>query len=125
MAIETFGLDHNFIVKCLNRFAVMLEINLPENICIFVDDTIRVNGACYQNDHDDYMIVLKIQDEEGDMVQTLAHEMVHVKQFLKDDLASLFRTDIPYMERWWEIEAYKKEIDLMKDLIAKVESGSF
>jgi len=122
MTIETFGLEHNFIVKCLKRFAEMLDIELP-NMCVLVDETIKVNGACYQNAPDDYMIVLRVQEEEGNMIQTLAHEMVHVKQFLKDDLASHFCFDIPYMERWWEIEAFEKEIVLMKDLIEKVISG--
>ena len=120
--IETTGLKHNFIIKCLNRFAEILDIELP-NLSIFVDETIKVNGACYQNAPDDYMIVLRSQEEEGNMVQTLAHEMVHVKQYLKDNLASHFTHDIPYMERWWEIEAFEMERVLMLDLIEMVTIG--
>jgi hypothetical protein len=119
--IETVGLDHLFIEKCIHSFAELLSIEVP-NLLVYVDDTMKPTGECYQNSDDDYMIVLKAQ-EEGRMVHALAHEMVHVKQFLKDNLALHFCLDIPYMERWWEIEAYSKEKDLMKDLIEKVNSG--
>jgi hypothetical protein len=120
--IETHGIaNRDFIVKCLNLFAELLEIKLP-NLSIYIDDTMEQTGQCYQNSDDDYMIFLKAR-EEGNMIQTLAHEMVHVKQFLKDDLASHFCFDVPYSERWWEIEAYSKEKDLMKDLIQKVKAG--
>jgi len=121
--IEIFGLKEDVILKCLNRFAEILNIQLP-NLTIFTDETIKPFGAVYQNTPDDYMIVLKVQDNEGRMIQTLAHEMVHVKQYLKDNLADHFTYDIPYMERWWEVEAYEKETELMQDLLANIEKGN-
>jgi hypothetical protein len=57
------------------------------------------------------------------MIVTLAHEMVHVKQYLKDNLAEHFTYDIPYMERWWEKEAYAMEVEITKSIIEMVESG--
>jgi len=122
--IEILGLKEDLILQCLSKFSNMLGIELP-NLSIFVDETdqIKVNGACYQNSPDDYMIVLKVQENEGRMIQTLAHEMVHVKQYLKNDLASHFTHDIPYMERWWEIEAFEKEEELMLALLQDVKDG--
>lgn len=122
--IEILGLKEDLILQCLNKFACMLGIELP-NLSILVDatDQMKANGVCYQNSPDEYMIVLKEQENEGRMVQTLAHEMVHVKQYLKDDLASHFTHDIPYMERWWEVEAYEMEREMMLSLIQDVKEG--
>jgi Zn-dependent peptidase ImmA (M78 family) len=100
-----------------------LGIHVPD-ITIFSDQTIQPNGACYRADENEFMIVLKERDE-GQMMLTLAHEMVHVKQYLLDDLSDQFDEKIPYMERWWEQEAFSKEVDLMKLLIAAVENGEF
>lgn len=109
------GLDSDFIGKVVNLFCGALGIEVP-NLHIFVDETIAVAGACYQNAHDDYLIALRDQDA-GQMIVTLAHELVHVKQYVLDDLANEFTTSIPYRERWWEVEAYKKEVELAELLI--------
>jgi len=49
------------------------------------------------------------------MMLTLAHELVHAKQFLKGELSPQMKnwktvpTDLPYSRQPWEREAYKKE----------------
>jgi hypothetical protein len=116
------GLDKNIITKCVNFFCSKLGIEVPRSLHIFVDDTINVQGAVYQNAVDDYMIVLKSQ-EDGHMLVTLAHELTHVKQYVKDDLAKQFTREIPYQERWWEIEAYQMEVQLVSSLLEKLNEG--
>ena len=113
------GLDQDFGLKVVNFFCDALGIHVP-NLHIFVDDTINVAGACYQNSHDDYLIALRQQDY-GQMIVTLAHELVHVKQYVLDGLDQKWDTTIPYRERWWEVEAYEKEVELTKLLIDAVE----
>lgn len=113
------GMDSDFIGKVVTLFCDALGIEVP-NLHIFVDETIAVAGACYQNAHDDYLIALRDQDD-GQMIVTLAHELVHVKQYVLDDLANEFTTSIPYRERWWEVEAYKKEVELAELLIAAMD----
>jgi hypothetical protein len=122
--IEVFCQEEQLIRKCIDRFANMLTIELP-NITVLSDETsqMKVNGECYQNSPTDYMIILKVQENIGRMIQTLAHEMVHVKQYLKDDLTSHFTTDIPYNERWWEVEAYQKEREMVLELLEDVKQG--
>ncbi len=115
------GMNQNFIEKCVIHMCEILGIDVPD-LHIFVDETIKPNGACYQNSPDEFMIVLKDQ-ADGQMIVTLAHEMVHVKQYLKDNLAEHFTYDIPYMERWWEKEAYAMEVEITKSIIEMVESG--
>jgi hypothetical protein len=113
--------DKDFFGSVVKFFCKALDINVPENLHIFTDETINSFGACYQNDDDDYMIVLRERDNVADMIVTLAHELTHVKQYIHDNLKNVFTTSIPYMERWWEIEAYAKEYELIELLIAAVE----
>jgi hypothetical protein len=115
-------LNQDFIGSVVAFFCGALGISIPKNLHIFTDETIEIGGACYRNDHDDYMIVLKEQDT-GQMIVTLAHELAHVKQYVLDDLETAFTTSIPYHVRWWEIEAYEKEVELTKMLIEAVEKG--
>jgi len=121
VAVIVEGLNVGFVQKAVNLFCDALKIDVP-NIHIFSDETIRPNGACYRADDNDFMIALKERDL-GQMMVTLAHEMVHVKQYICDGLSEQFDNSIPYMERWWEKEAFAKEVDLMKLLIAAVENG--
>ena len=116
------GMNEEFANKVVRFFCDALEVDVP-NLHIFVDDTIRIAGACYQNDHDDYLIALKQQDL-GQMIVTLAHELVHVKQYMIDGLYKTFDATIPYRERWWEVEAYEKEVELTKLLIEAVTQGN-
>lgn len=113
------GMNEEFIGKVVRFFCDALGIEVP-NLHIFVDDTINVAGACYRNADDDYLIALREQ-EVGQMIVTLAHELVHVKQYVADNLASAWDATIPYRERWWEVEAYAKEVELTKMLIEAVE----
>ena len=115
------NLNSSFVKNVVHFFCNILKISVP-NIQIFTDQTIRPDGACYRNSDDDFMIVLKERDH-GQMMITLAHELVHVKQYLKDGLSKQWDASIPYMERWWEQEAYEKEVELTKLLIEAVENG--
>ena len=115
------GMNQEFIGKVVRFFCDALGIGVPI-LHIFVDDTISVAGACYQNDHDDYLIALRQQDT-GQMIVTLAHELVHVKQYVLDGLADKWDTSVPYRERWWEVEAYEKEVELTKLLVEAVTAG--
>jgi len=114
-------LNEKFVSDVIRFFCDALGIKVP-NLHIFTDQTIHPNGACYRNSDDDFMIVLKERDQ-GHMMVTLAHEMVHVKQYLLDGLSDEWDASIPYMERWWEQEAYAKEVELTKLLIEAVENG--
>ena len=121
MNIIVEGLNESFVSRVVKLFCNTLGISTP-NIHIFTDQTIKPNGVCYRNDETDFMIVLKERDI-GQMMVTLAHELVHVKQYLVDDLSNKFDDSIPYMERWWEQEAFEKEVELTKLLIEAVTNG--
>lgn len=126
LTLEGFT-DNRFVEKCVEHFCDLLEIAIPK-ILVFVDDTSAVEtgdiaGACYENEPGDYMIVLKTQTPSK-MISTLAHELVHVKQFVVDELSKKFDSSIPYLDRWWEKEAIEKEKTMMDSLVEQIVSGN-
>lgn len=72
-------------------------------------------------------IVLARRKRFGLMLRTLAHEMIHAKQFTKRELAVVNNKDVwkgklwtarkkadPYYDSPWEREAYAKELSLAR-----------
>lgn len=113
-------LKPGFVEKVIRLFCDALGISVP-TLLIYTDETITQNGICFQIYPDEFMILLKGGRSDSDMLITLAHEMVHVKQFLVDDLKKHFSADVPYHGRWWEQEAYEKEVELTQLLIEAIE----
>jgi len=86
-------------------------------------------GLCGQIDDYEYEIELKDTDVVQ-MLITLAHEMVHVKQYARGELKQLVRQplyrwkkeylplDTPYLEQPWEKEAYALEETLYDEFSA-------
>lgn len=69
------------------------------------------------------------------LISALAHEMVHVKQYVKNELIDLTSTDfevsiyknkkyniqkVPYFEQPWEIEAYGRTYGLLREYLENV-----
>ena len=98
--------------------------------------TVRVKkdlGAMGYCDYDEYgrsprdfRIAIHAMCERPDVVETVAHEMVHVWQFATDRLVDLAngdskydghkycRSDMTYGEYPWEVEAYALEEELVR-----------
>lgn len=88
-------------------------------------------GIVYERDGTTkpYIVILKSEMNFMQKLKVLAHEMVHVKQYATGQLWSYYRaevkrvvwkgeelgawTQIPYMARPWEIEAFSMEKGLM------------
>lgn len=68
-----------------------------------------VYGDCMWEDDRDFTIRLDNSINIDDLVTTILHEMVHVKQYVKGDN---FDYDLPYNERPHEIEAHTLERSL-------------
>lgn len=69
-------------------------------------------GYCCELDDNEFEIDIKRTLRMRDMLTTLAHEMVHVKQYVKGELTQTNEQDIPYWDRPSEIEAHGREIGL-------------
>jgi hypothetical protein len=81
-------------------------------------------GYCMLTDSDrDYEIELANHLDIRDLMVTLAHEMVHVKQYVRKEMdcesATRWKTnsvaeDTPYYDLPWEKEAYRMQVKLAK-----------
>jgi hypothetical protein len=76
-------------------------------------------GLCHLEDTNYVAIQINTNQSAGEIAQTLAHELVHAKQFIRKELngeMTRWKKDhipedvmIPYRNQPWEIEAYATE----------------
>jgi hypothetical protein len=108
------------------RLVKLLKINIKcaplkkvKGFCMSVDDGYNVKPR-------EFLIELDTKQSKASQLKTLAHEMVHVKQYAKGELADLSRQNkVRFNEKkysansfyWlqpWEIEAYGYEYGLYR-----------
>ena len=123
MIIEVYELDvsltTNFVKFCCDELGVY-----PELITIEGWETPLKDGAlglCYEVDcKEDYVIMVSTKDRNTtEIYNTIAHEMIHVKQFMTQNLSENVCTENKpvYTERWYEIEAEKNSFELVKKYV--------
>jgi hypothetical protein len=135
----------DFIKGFASYFAKQLKLeNSRYKLLICSDPTLRknhqVNGLCSKLSDDMIAVMLYSRLDTTQLMTTLAHEMVHVKQFAKGQ----YRTGLnrkgdttyywmgkkvnkPYLDRPWEIEAYSRESLLVQvachQIFSKIEKS--
>lgn len=109
---------------------IQLDINIDNNLdvmgeCICEDDTRNPRW---------FTINLRNKRDDDDMIKTLAHELVHVKQYAKNQLAKCLtvskngkcavatkwngeiwkakKREDDYFDSPWEVEAYGREVGM-------------
>lgn len=101
--------EENMIVDYVDTACQELEIkNADIDVVVynkFPKDYYDWLGCCFGNVEDG--ITIELTRDQDDMFQTLAHEMIHVKQFLNGEYPS-------------EREAKSKEFDLHKVVTEKI-----
>lgn len=93
----------------------------------------RNNGVASKTDDKEITIAVDSQLQLPQMLMTLAHEMVHAKQYMRGQYkAELSRNgkhkrfwlgkqySVSYMKRPWEREAFRREGELVEALINSV-----
>lgn len=94
-----------------------------------------IHGECYDLDasqHDDYYTIRLDYSDVDTITRTLAHEMIHIKQFSRGELRMLYSSgyfarwkgenyadDTDYEECPWEMEANTLEPALSSAFISK------
>ena len=101
---------------------------LPKHRKLAVDVEITkhldVDADCLEGDDDrEYEIRVKRGLGYEDLVTAIFHEFVHVKQDVLKQFPMFAPSDIPYMERPWEIEAYAEQEKMLKKFKKDVEKG--
>ena len=85
-------------------------------------------GYCHMEDEETIAIEVCNQGDLNQIASTIAHELVHAKQFIRGELNAGMtrwkRQEIPvgprggiqiqYHDQPWEREAFEKEVDLVK-----------
>lgn len=91
-----------------------LIINEPKqnvNIFVHIKEKLEASGFCEQIDR--YNIKIELEKSNLDsMALTLAHELVHAKQYLFNEID--IDCSANYHENPWEIEAYELESELVE-----------
>ena len=123
--IDVVGLSRPTTISKFVEFACKeLDIN-PKIITLesmhqnvyFSEKTI---GFCIDLEPGHFLImVYEANRNITQICNTIAHEMIHVKQYLKENLGYLIDTcsNIPYHERWWEIEAFNNSGTLVEKFV--------
>lgn len=122
MIVEnTIGFDYH-INKFVSFICEKIDIN-PKSITISEYEGEDGNlGMCLDETQEDFIILVKSQGRPPiEVFTTIAHEMIHVKQYIKENLGWFLdnRGDIPYLERWWEKEAFSKSVKLVEEFVLK------
>ena len=119
---------------------ILMDPRMVRNLVIDIERTAKndVQGECVDEDGIRnprwFTINLRAGKDDEDPIQTLAHEMVHLKQHAKNELQSGCmvptkggitmrskwngkiwnpgRKEDPYYDAPWEIEAYGREVGL-------------
>lgn len=63
-------------------------------------------------DEREFVMEIKKGMNEEDLITTVFHEFVHIKQYVRDEIIDCDWL-LPYMERPFEIEAYKLQEELL------------
>lgn len=98
-----------FIDKQLSRYKNLdIQIDLVK-----IDD---VNGSCVYHENNTFEIEIDKRLDGDDFVSCILHELIHVEQHLKkmhgiDGIDQ----DIPYLEKPYEKDAYKRSEVLLKE----------
>tara|TARA_X000001036_G_scaffold148436_2_gene141113 strand:- start:208 stop:591 length:384 start_codon:yes stop_codon:yes gene_type:complete len=81
------------------------------------------DGDCYDVDDRSFIIRVNKDLSKKDLLATIFHEFVHIKQHIKkefgDDVFGISNEEVAYMDRPYEIEAFKLERKMFDNYIKK------
>ena len=126
--ILTTRLDNKYD-RLANQFVKFLCRELcilPQHVAIIGYDLDDNCGMCFDESEGKFTILVKEEGRNiGQVFTTIAHEMIHVKQYMTQELGRLLdeQQHIPYMERWWEKEAREKSVPLVEKFSKKITSN--
>lgn len=114
---------------CLNKMLPRyrtIEVNVE-----FEKNLGEAYGYCLQEDKREYTITIKKGLGLFDMISTICHEMVHLKQYVKGELrekdgVQMWKTksykNVNYADAPWEKEAFRLEASLAEECFKKLQT---
>ena len=76
------------------------------------------HGDCYDADDRSFIIRVNKELSEQDLLTTIFHEFVHIKQYIKKEYGDIFAISndkVAYEDRPYEIEAFRLEKELLEE----------
>ena len=77
------------------------------------------DGDCYDADDRSYIIRVNKDLSKEDLLTTIFHEFVHIKQHIKKefggDVFGISNEEVAYMDRPYEIEAFRLEKEMLEE----------
>ena len=111
-------LAENVVNYCIAKLMPRMQ---TLDICIQVEEDCDIYGYCLAVDKREFVIEVKQDLKAYEFIETLCHEMVHVKQYARGELAidgkMEYKTQEDYENVWYEKEAYAKEKELAAGFI--------
>ena len=127
-----------FIKKAVNYYSSQLisDVRIRRNIELLIKFSDKYDdiGTCCVEDYNtnnkarSFIIELKSDVGASEILRTLAHEMVHMKQYVNGELDAAMTVwrgnkidsdKIDYYSQPWEMEAFAKEVGLFNHFCAK------
>ena len=86
-----------------------IEIESVKNLGVF--------GDCYDTDDRSFHIRIDKNLSEEDLLTTIFHEFVHIKQHIRNeyDLFAINNDNVSYFDRPYEIEAFRVQEELLEE----------
>ena len=78
-----------------------------------------IYGDCYDTDDRSFLVRVNKDLSEEDLLTTIFHEFVHIKQHIKKefggDVFAISNDKVAYMDRPYEVEAFRLEKELLEE----------
>lgn len=87
------------------------NLTVDVEITKYIDVEADVMEGC---DEREYEIRVKRGMNYEDLITAIFHEFVHIKQDVRKEFPMFVPSDIPYLERPWEIEAYAEQEKMLE-----------
>jgi hypothetical protein len=116
----TVDLDpqYNYMIEKFARFICKEYSILPRHILITEYALEGSNGMCIDDDLErgTFIILVNYDRDLSQVFTTVAHEMIHVKQYMTQNLGYHLDKykDTEYGDSWWEREAFENAVPLVE-----------
>lgn len=121
MIVKVTNLDSQLTVDFATFCCKQLDIR-PKKLYIngYTDISDNLKGYCIDIEKDVFIIAVSIKDRNlTEIYTTIAHEIVHVKQYMTQDLTRFLagQNEVGYHTSWYEREAREKSFDFVKKFV--------
>lgn len=116
---EELGLNTTLLLEIFTHYCCeelnLLKVKIELNVCD-IDDSLR---GYVLDEEDDYKVFVRNNMDIDTTCKTIAHELMHVKQFVFNNLREHIQNNsgVDYENTWWEEQAFKGSFKIYKKFV--------